>query len=429
VLTNDTDLDGDSLSIVAFTQPEHSSVVYNGDGTFTYIPGAGYVGEDSFTYTVGDGAGGTDTATIFVTIYPVNHPPIATDDVVATQEDTAAIVNVLANDTDVDGDPLTVTAFTQPGHGHLLDNGGGSFTYQPDAGYTGSDGFSYTISDSAGGTDSGGVTITVVPSEQPAVELNIESVGSSDYESPNAPGNTIDENLTTRWSSYGDGQWIEYDLGSGKLVSEVYIAWHVGARRTATFDVQVSSDGTSWTTGYSGQSSGTTTQLEEYGLGNLTGRYVRIVGHGNSESNWNSITEVEIWGSSLVSQGVRGDLTGDGTVGQADLDIVLDKWGQKVSLGDPSDPNGDGIVTQTDLDIILCSWCLPATTDPTSTTQLMVPTAVVADSARTELRAIPAGTQAAGSVGAGEASDLEGPGLTSVLGDTLQKDDPLILIG
>jgi hypothetical protein len=114
----------------------------------------------------------------------------------------------------------------------------------------------------------------------------------------NVPANTVDGSLATRWSAQGDGQWIRYDLGSANTVSLVKIAWHQGDTRTSTFDVQLSPDGTAWSTVFSGTSSGATTALETYDFTDGSARYVRIVGHGNSSGNgWNSITETEIWGS------------------------------------------------------------------------------------------------------------------------------------
>jgi Ca2+-binding RTX toxin-like protein len=74
VLTNDTDLNGDTLSVQSFTQAANGTVVDNGNGTFTYTPDANYNGADSFTYTITDGNGGTDTATVDITVNPVDEP-------------------------------------------------------------------------------------------------------------------------------------------------------------------------------------------------------------------------------------------------------------------------------------------------------------------------------------------------------------------
>jgi poly(beta-D-mannuronate) lyase len=112
----------------------------------------------------------------------------------------------------------------------------------------------------------------------------------------NVPANTVDGNLATRWSAQGDGQWIRYDLGATKTVSVVKLALYQGDTRTSTFDVQTSSDGTNFTTAGSFTSSGTTTALETFDIPDTSARYVRLLGHGNSVSTWNSYTETEIWG-------------------------------------------------------------------------------------------------------------------------------------
>ncbi|KKK79943.1 hypothetical protein LCGC14_2828440, partial [marine sediment metagenome] len=159
VLTNDTDPNSDTLSVASFTQASNGTVVDNGDGTFTYTPDANFNGSDSFTYTISDGAGGTDTATVNVT---VNAVPVGVDDNVTTNEDTAVTTaNVLANDTDLDGDTLSVASFTQASNGSVVDNGDGTFTYTPDANFNGSDSFTYTVTDGAGGTDTATVDVTV----------------------------------------------------------------------------------------------------------------------------------------------------------------------------------------------------------------------------------------------------------------------------
>ena len=124
------------------------------------------------------------------------------------------------------------------------------------------------------------------------------SVSASDSHEVNLPENTLDGLLSTHWSAEGDGQWIAYDLGVAQDIYELKIAWHNGASHSASFDVQLSLDGLAWdTVAYSLTSSGSTTALETYDIPDTNGRYVRIVGHGNSTDDWNSITEVEIWGT------------------------------------------------------------------------------------------------------------------------------------
>jgi hypothetical protein len=163
VLANDTDPDGDPLAVTGASDPPHGSAAVNQNGTITYTPDAGYTGGDSFTYSISDGRGGTDTATVAVTVtQPPNTAPAAVDDAATTPEGTAVTVNVVANDTDPDGDSLTVTGITQPAHGTATNNGNGTVTYTPTAGYVGTDGFDYTISDGHGGTDTGHVSLTVI---------------------------------------------------------------------------------------------------------------------------------------------------------------------------------------------------------------------------------------------------------------------------
>src|SRR5437867_1042864 len=113
----------------------------------------------------------------------------------------------------------------------------------------------------------------------------------------NLPQNTLDNSLATRWSAQGDGQWIRYDLGALAAIDHVDIAWYLGDARSSSFDIAVSLDAVTWTKVFSGKSSGQTLQLESYGFPATSGRYVRIVGHGNSASAWNSMTEVAIRGT------------------------------------------------------------------------------------------------------------------------------------
>jgi hypothetical protein len=169
VLANDTDLNiGDVLVVESFTDPANGSVTRNQDGTLTYTPDSGYSGLDSFTYVVSDGKGGTSTGTVGVTVNsivvnpPVNAAPIATGDTATTTAGNAITTgNVLENDSDPDADDLSITNFSQGTSGTVANNGDGTFTYTPNAGFTGSDSFTYTISDGNGGTAVGTVAVTV----------------------------------------------------------------------------------------------------------------------------------------------------------------------------------------------------------------------------------------------------------------------------
>jgi hypothetical protein len=159
VLANDSDVDGDPLTVTAVTTPGNGAAVINPDGTITYTPDPDFCGTDAFDYTISDGSL-TDTATVTITVNCVNDPPDAVNDAVVTDEDVAVGITVLANDSDPDGDPLTVTAVTTPGNGAAVINPDGTITYTPDLDFCGTDAFDYTISDGSL-TDAATVTITV----------------------------------------------------------------------------------------------------------------------------------------------------------------------------------------------------------------------------------------------------------------------------
>ncbi|MBV1883891.1 MAG: tandem-95 repeat protein [Pseudomonadales bacterium] len=159
VLANDSDLDGDTLTVSSVTQGANGSVTNNGSD-LTYTPNANFNGSDSFTYSVSDGNGGSATATVSVSVGGVNDAPVAIDDAATTSEEVAVVVDVLANDSDLDGDSLTVDSITQGANGSVTNNGS-DVTYTPNANYTGVDSFTYSVSDGNGGSATATVSITV----------------------------------------------------------------------------------------------------------------------------------------------------------------------------------------------------------------------------------------------------------------------------
>ena len=161
LLTNDTDVENDPLTVTAVTGAAHGTIAQPTSGVFTYRPGPNFHGVETLSYTVSDGHGGTDSSTVRVTVTPVNDQPSANDDAIVAAEDAVDVpLQLLANDTDIDGDALTVTSVSPPVHG-TVQQVAGSWTYTPDPNWNGVETLSYAISDGNGGTASATVTITV----------------------------------------------------------------------------------------------------------------------------------------------------------------------------------------------------------------------------------------------------------------------------
>ena len=180
VLANDSDTEGDTLSALLDVAPSSGILDLNPDGSFTYTPSADFNGTDTFTYTAHDGADPSSVATVTIGVAPVNDPPAAVNDEATTQEDLPVIVAVLANDTDADGDDLTVLDVGIPSDGTAAINPDGTITYTPDPGFTGSDSFAYTIRDTHGATDVALVHVTVTEVNHPPVADDEEVTTAED---------------------------------------------------------------------------------------------------------------------------------------------------------------------------------------------------------------------------------------------------------
>ena len=163
VLANDSDVDSAALTAQLVAGPATGGLVFNGDGSFTYTPVANANGPVTFTYRVSDDSATSGTTLVTLNLAPVNDAPTATPDSFTRPEDTVISGNVLANDSDLDGNPLTVSLVTGPANGGLVLNPNGGFVYTPTANYFGPDSFTYRASDGSLQSAITTVSLTLTP--------------------------------------------------------------------------------------------------------------------------------------------------------------------------------------------------------------------------------------------------------------------------
>ncbi|GJM28419.1 MAG: hypothetical protein DHS20C17_10540 [Cyclobacteriaceae bacterium] len=207
VLSNDTDPNGDTLSIIYHdsTSIAGGIVDLNPDGSFSYNPPNGFEGDDSFSYVVTDDSGLTDTATVQISVLMMPTEPVANDDAFSTDKNTSLTVDapgVLANDTDPNQDIITVIDYDPTGTkgGTVVVNPDGSLTFTPAEDSVGIDTFTYVISDGNGNSDTAVVSVTI-----------IEPV-----ESDNNPPDAKDDELETDL----DSELVITDPAEGVLVND-----------------------------------------------------------------------------------------------------------------------------------------------------------------------------------------------------------------
>ncbi|MDF4989200.1 tandem-95 repeat protein [Vibrio parahaemolyticus] len=177
VLGNDTFEGTDKVvSLDADNGPKNGTVIVNNDGTVTYTPDDNYVGKDTFTYVVTSG-GVSESTTVTVNVTPVNDAPVAKDDIATTQEDTAVTIDVLSNDTDVDGDKLSIQSATVPEAQGKVEIVDGKLVFTPAENFNGHAEITYTVTDGQL-TDEAKVTVTVNPvNDAPTIKVDaVESI-------------------------------------------------------------------------------------------------------------------------------------------------------------------------------------------------------------------------------------------------------------
>ena len=187
VLDNDVASGQDFIyGVTTVTLASNGKVTRNGN-ILIYDPHPNFFGSDSFTYAVNACQGGTDTATVHLTIEPVNDAPVAENDQAGIDEDTEVIIDVLANDSDTENDTLSIVSVTTPNNGTVINNGT-NVTYTPTLNFFGVDNFNYTISDGNGGSSTANVVVVVtaasevfyVPQDFPSIQSAINASGAGD---------------------------------------------------------------------------------------------------------------------------------------------------------------------------------------------------------------------------------------------------------
>ncbi|MGE0401118.1 MAG: Ig-like domain-containing protein [Kofleriaceae bacterium] len=169
-LANDSDVDNAALMVMSTTTPAHGTVAIAGT-VVTYTPDANYFGADSFSYVAADGSGGMATATVSINVVSVNDLPVAVPDAFTINEDVTSTLDVRLNDSDVDGNPLTITNLSTPSEG-TVSVVGGNVRYVPVPNANGVVTFTYTINDGAGGSATAMVTVTILPVPDQAIAVD-----------------------------------------------------------------------------------------------------------------------------------------------------------------------------------------------------------------------------------------------------------------
>ena len=205
VLPNDSDADGNTLTAVLASDVSNGTLALNGDGTFSYTPNATFTGTDTFTYKAYDGIDYSNVATVMLTVTS-NNAPSAVDDVFNfnLNDGETAIENggVLPNDSDADGNTLTAVLASDVSNGTLALNGDGTFSYTPNATFTGTDTFTYKAYDGIDYSNVATVMLTVTSNNAPSAVDDVFNFNLNDGETaienggvlPNdsdADGNTL----------------------------------------------------------------------------------------------------------------------------------------------------------------------------------------------------------------------------------------------
>ena len=199
----------------------------------------------------------------------------------------------------------------------------------------------------------------IVPgSPSPCLPLNIpvDHISSIDNSPNNTEGNSVDNDLSTKWSNLGLGSWLQFDLGQEKQVCDIGISWYKGDFRYIDFVVSVSSDGYDFRQVFSSTNSYTTDDIEIYDIPDTVGKYLRITVTGNSVNDWASINEVDVFANpiqkeSLTSASLINIVTqviNDNGATKQTKDFIISVNGSQATPNSfPGNPDGQSVSLQT----------------------------------------------------------------------------------
>ncbi|MFQ5966663.1 MAG: Ig-like domain-containing protein, partial [Acidimicrobiia bacterium] len=254
VLANDVDPENDPLTASLVAAPTEGTLTLSSDGSFTYVHQGPGSTDDSFIYQLSDGTGNFSVGVVTLEIDEANLAPSPADDSLTINEDTPMEIPVTANDTDPNGDPLTVTSVTQPSAGAAVITSTGSVRYVPSVDYWGTTSFTYTVSDGRGGEATATVNVNVLAVNDVPVafgeDFNLTTyvtsefgVLSNDWDPDGDPLTVVIGDEPEFGQATTDGRLVFFTPQSGWVgtVTFTYLAMDPsGARDAATVSVTVS---------------------------------------------------------------------------------------------------------------------------------------------------------------------------------------------
>ena len=193
------------------------------------------------------------------------------------------------------------------------------------------------------------------PSPCSLLNIPVDHISSIDSSPNNTEGNSVDNDLSTKWSNLGLGSWLQFDLGQEKQICDLGISWYKGNIRSIDFLVSVSSDGSDFRQVFSSTNSNTTDDIEFYDLPDTVGKYLRISVTGNSVNDWASINEVDVFANPIQKESftsasliniVTQVINDNGGTNQTKDFVISVNGSQATPNSFPGNPDGQSVSLQ-----------------------------------------------------------------------------------